>query len=160
MIFDILKRRYEKRSSNQQKNKKKKSTRFLDALEFAQWKESVEKKKSSWKKTTNSLMLPKSLRLPSKQKLSNPQRMQTDFFSISFLPNNTGVNRYGIVVSKKIDKRAVVRNRLKRVLRSIVEELHIKLPQGNDILFVVKRNFQDISREEILKTMQNSIQKL
>jgi ribonuclease P protein component len=40
--------------------------------------------------------------------------------AIKVLPNNLEYNRYGIVVNTKVDKRAVVRNKIQRRIRYII----------------------------------------
>jgi ribonuclease P protein component len=57
------------------------------------------------------------------------------FFSVKFLPGGTNV-RFTVVVSTKVSKRAVVRNRLKRLVR---EYLRTHLPDfknGDHVLSV------------------------
>jgi ribonuclease P protein component len=46
------------------------------------------------------------------------------------LPNNTGGNRLGIVITKKVHKRAVIRNRFKRQVREIYRKDLINLLPG------------------------------
>lgn len=66
------------------------------------------------------------------------------------LKNNLDDNRFGVVVSKKISKKAVVRNKIKRRLREIIRQAHIK--PGLDIIIITKpeiidKNYQDIKNE-------------
>lgn len=63
-------------------------------------------------------------------------------------------NRYGFVVSKKINKRAHIRNRSKRRLRAYVEELHKQLGCGNDLLFVLRQNLAKTSIKDVRAEMQ------
>ena len=51
------------------------------------------------------------------------------------LPNGLGLSRYGFVVSKRIGK-AVVRNRVKRLLREILRQTQLK--PGWDIVFIAR----------------------
>jgi ribonuclease P protein component len=62
--------------------------------------------------------------------------------------NGLNLNRFGIIVSKKIDKRAVVRNKIKRILRMTLINLNKKMNQGHDILLIVKKNIINIAKEE------------
>lgn len=66
---------------------------------------------------------------------------KTSFFLLRINKNDLLYNRYGFVVSKKIDKRSVVRNKIKRALRACVEKLSNKLGTGYDILFIVQKNY-------------------
>jgi ribonuclease P protein component len=48
-------------------------------------------------------------------------------------------SRFGFIVSTKISKKAVVRNRIKRILREIVRQNLDKVNKGFDVLFLVKK---------------------
>lgn len=69
--------------------------------------------------------------------------------------NDLSYNRFGFVISKKIDKRAVVRNRAKRLVRSCVEELFEKLSTGYDMLFIILKNISDQKREMIYNEIES-----
>lgn len=85
-------------------------------------------------------------RLPAK-KLSNSLVFHSSLFTVFLQKNTQGYNRYGFVVSKKVDKRAVVRNKTKRETRSFVEVLSPRLLLGNDILFVLKHAILEASKD-------------
>ena len=76
-------------------------------------------------------------------------------FKFSFAPHppkadrEKSPSRFGFVISKKIDKRAVVRNRIKRLLREVVRENLEKIPDGFDIVFIVRPNIVGKNYEEI-----------
>lgn len=93
-------------------------------------------------------MLPKVNRLPRSVVFTNAQSFTTPFFRVLFQENEVDYNRFGFVVSKSIDKRAVVRNRLKRVLRAICQEF-VQTQNHKDILFIVKKNFTEEPTEKI-----------
>ncbi|MEK7504262.1 MAG: ribonuclease P protein component [Patescibacteria group bacterium] len=57
-------------------------------------------------------------------------------FALKSLENEVGFNRWSIVVSKKISKRAVVRNALRRKLYNIV----VNIPGTHDYIIFVKNN--------------------
>ena len=66
-------------------------------------------------------------------------------------------SRLGLVVSRRVDKRAVVRNRIKRRLREIFRLNHSRLLKPVDIVIVARREaalaeFSEIERE-ILKAL-------
>ena len=63
-------------------------------------------------------------------------------------------SRLGLVVSRRVDKRAVVRNRIKRRLREIFRLHRARLTQPLDIVVVARREaataeFSEIEREVI-----------
>lgn len=69
---------------------------------------------------------------------------------LKILKNNQDNNRFGVVVSKKISKKAVNRNKIKRRLREIIRQAHIK--PGLNIIIIAKpeiidKNYQDIKNE-------------
>lgn len=65
------------------------------------------------------------------------------------IKNNLPLNRFGFIISKKIDKRAVVRNMTKRRVRSCIEEMRRKINSGYDMLFVIRKNAVDQKRSSL-----------
>ena len=62
--------------------------------------------------------------------------------------NNLQSSRFGFVVSKKFSKKAINRNRIKRILREVVKERIDAVKKGMDIVIVVspeiKADFQEL----------------
>ncbi len=52
--------------------------------------------------------------------------------------------RFGIAISKKVGN-AVVRNRLKRRVRAIVDELKINFPNNRDYIIMIKKSCVELS---------------
>lgn len=73
--------------------------------------------------------------------------------------NELNLNRFGIVVSKKVDKRAVGRNAIKRFLRQALMKLAHKMSVGHDILLIVKKGILDKTKEENLSTIERALEK-
>jgi len=106
-----------------------------------------------------SLMLPKNRRIsreifksfPGKKKFS-----ESENFSLLYSPNSTTV-RFGVSVSKKISKKAVVRNKIRRRTYSALRDLVLKSNPGL-YLFVAKVGAKDLKgdklQEEITKLMK------
>jgi ribonuclease P protein component len=65
------------------------------------------------------------------------QRVHGKYFLIVYCINTTGVARLGIAVSRKVSKRAVVRNRIKRQIRESFR-LNKDLLSGMDYVVVAK----------------------
>lgn len=84
-------------------------------------------------------MLAKPYRLHARIRLKNAIPLKAPHFLLLIEKNSLGHNRYGFVVSKKVDKKAVVRNRLRRQLSACVEKQHAFLKPGFDILFLLKK---------------------
>lgn len=85
-------------------------------------------------------MLPKQNRLPRSISFSNAKSFNTLFFKVLYKENTLSNNRFGFVISKKIEKRASARNRLKRILRASVES-RLESSKGIDMLFIVRQSF-------------------
>jgi len=66
----------------------------------------------------------------------------TKSFVLQVRPNDHGVTRVGLTVSKKISKKAIVRNRLRRQMREIVRlspDLQIKYP-SHDVILIARED--------------------
>jgi len=99
-------------------------------------------------------MLPKENRLTDDYDFRRVKRLGKSYhcplFKLSVARKKVlGPSRFGFVISKKIDKRAVVRNRIKRLLRQVVRERLEKIPNGFDVVFVVRPSIVGKIYEEI-----------
>lgn len=81
------------------------------------------------------------------------------FFIIKFSKNNLPQNRFGFVVSKKVDKRAVVRNSLKRKIRSCLEQCQEEIKPGHDLLFLLKKEAVGKNQKELYLEVRNVLKK-
>jgi len=107
-------------------------------------------------------MLKKQFRLR-KQKDFEEVFKRGAYFSEKFLvvkikENSMSISRFGFIVSNKISKKSVKRNRIKRVLRESVRLLQKNVIPGFDVVFIskkdiVNRNFKEMSSsvEKLLK---------
>jgi len=91
---------------------------------------------------------------------NNAQSISTFPFNLKVKKNEMGINRFGIVVSKKIDKRAVIRNKIKRVFREALIKLNKTMPSGHDILLITKKEALGKTKEEVLILLKNALEKL
>ena len=90
-------------------------------------------------------------------RLSNPKNISTPFFSLRIEKNDQNLNRFAFIVSKKIDKRAVIRNSLKRKLRSCIEEIFDNIQKGYDFVFYPKSLLIKTEREEVLTELKKTL---
>lgn len=78
------------------------------------------------------------------------------FITFKYAKNGLKLSRFGIVVSNKISKKAVERNKIKRRLRASVRECLGKVKPGFDIVVMVKKEILEADFE----TIKNIINRL
>lgn len=66
-------------------------------------------------------------------------RLHTQPFLLVVAPSPTSESRLGIIITKRIDKRAVVRNRIRRRVREIFRHYRADLKQPLDILVIARK---------------------
>lgn len=83
-----------------------------------------------------------------------PTKAFTKSFVLQVRPNDKGQTRTGFTVSKKISKKAVIRNKLRRQMREIVRlspELQVKYPSHDVILIAreeaLNRDYHQLTRD-------------
>ena len=99
-------------------------------------------------------MLPHIYRLPAAQRLHHPLFRKTSLFSVKIAKNELDVSRYAFLVRKSIDKRAVVRNKIRRVFRSCVEDHLQDIKPGYDMLFFLEKGIMDKPKTEVCHILQ------
>ena len=81
-------------------------------------------------------------------------------FTIKYLKNKQKDTRIGLVVSARVDKRAVVRNKLSRRLREASRELLPRLSEGYDIIIICKKSALDLKYQEVKKQLEFAFSKI
>jgi ribonuclease P protein component len=104
-------------------------------------------------------MLKKQNRLGKITKTKENKLFTSPLFNIRISDNKENKTRFAFIVSKKIDKRAVIRNRTKRVLRSAVEEIIEKLKTGKDIVIISKKALVPEQTKEVLAALESTFRK-
>jgi len=96
-------------------------------------------------------MLPRTFRLPSKdipEVLRHGIRLRGEGVDFVYKKNRvSGYHRFAFIVSVKVDKRATVRNRMKRLLREAVQHILPGLPKGIDGALLVRGKLPDSKAE-------------
>lgn len=62
--------------------------------------------------------------------------------------------RFGLSVSQKVSKRAVVRNRVKRLIRAAIRKLLPRVSPGWDFIVVVQPGAQECNYGQILQELE------
>ncbi len=100
-------------------------------------------------------MLPKKFRLHNDKDIKRLVQGGKTFFLpqmiIKYQKNNQLGTRLAVVVSTRVDKRAVVRNRVKRQIREVLRMEVLKIKKNQDILFIIKKSCLDLSFVDIKK---------
>lgn len=110
-------------------------------------------------------MLPKENRLTDDYDFRRVRRLGKTYhcpiFSLTVASQKVpGPPRFGFVISTKIDKRATVRNRIKRLLRDAVRLKLTEVPDGFDLVFVVRPKIKEKSYEEICAEVDKILSKV
>ena len=102
------------------------------------------------------MALKRAYRLPADIRLKSPRTYKTRAFLLKVAANNTSLSRAGFIIPKTVDKRAVVRNKIRRMFQICVGSIVEKVAPGHDMLFIIKQEAKEMRKEEI----SNEIQKL
>jgi len=78
---------------------------------------------------------------------------------VSAMPNQLAHNRYGFITSKHLGN-AVVRNRVRRLLRESVRNHHEALQTGYDVVIVGRKSVVGKPFEVVLVTLEKAFKKL
>ncbi len=83
---------------------------------------------------------------------------QSKSFGIAFLKrNDTEASRFAFVVSTKIAKDAVDRNRFKRTMSETVRIASIDLLPGFDVVFLAKTSIVSVPASELMKEVREGL---
>ena len=91
--------------------------------------------------------------------INSGKKYWNDVFSIYYDKNNHERYRFGISVSKKIGN-AVIRNKIKRQLRMIVDKYKNIYSNDTDYIIIVKRNYINLSFSEVEKKYMELIERV
>lgn len=60
-------------------------------------------------------------------------------------------SHFGFIISTKISKKAVIRNRIKRIMSEVVRKNLKNIKKGYDVLFLIKHQAVKINKEDLEK---------
>lgn len=84
---------------------------------------------------------------------------QFPFFGLLLAENKLSVSRFNFIVSNKISKRAVKRNKIKRFLRESVKTILPQVKFGFDIVFLVKKRIIGQDFQAVQSAVEDSFKK-
>ncbi len=108
-------------------------------------------------------MLPKENRLKKKKDFANVLRkgrgFREGFLFLKLAGNSLEESRFGFVVSQRISKKAVIRNRLKRRLGEIIRLNLSEIKKGVDGVFIPGPGLRDKTFQELGEIMVKLLKK-
>ena len=109
-------------------------------------------------------MLSKAHRLHKEKDFKKTFQKGRSFFTkalgVKVLKNNLKTSRFGIVVSTKISKKAVVRNKVKRQIREVLRSQLDKVKPGYDVVIITLPAIIDKEYVDIEKDLKSAFKKL
>ena len=95
-------------------------------------------------------MLPKSLRLPAQITLGRSGKvLKSPYFILKIFGNRLPYARLGAVVSLKVSKKAVVRNKVRRMIYDGVEKNFLAARPGKDFLIISGSRIVELNKQEL-----------
>lgn len=90
---------------------------------------------------------------------------QGDFKKTSFIffitkKNNLEYSRFGIIVNKKVSKKAVIRNKIKRRIREIIRKKENEMTKGLDVIIMPYKEIKTKLFQEIEQEIEWGLNKL
>ncbi|MEK7551524.1 MAG: ribonuclease P protein component [Patescibacteria group bacterium] len=75
-------------------------------------------------------------------------------FTIKYLKREDDGLKFAFIISKRIDKKAVIRNKIKRNLAKGIEEILAEIVLGYNLIFIPKKEILEKNQEEIVKEVK------
>lgn len=109
-------------------------------------------------------MLPKANRLAKEKDFKKTFQKGKSFFTrilgLKALENGLAASRFGIVVSTKVSKKAVIRNKIKRQISEILRLKLDKTKTGYDVVIIALPAIVDKKYDEIEEQITSALKKL
>ena len=109
-------------------------------------------------------MLPKENRLHSDKEIKDLVKSGQSFFLpemvIKYKANQEEITKIGFIVSTKVDKKAVVRNKVARHFREAVREVLPSLKPGYSVLIIAKNKVLELDYITIKKQISFAFDKI
>ena len=92
--------------------------------------------------------------------LIKPITVESSLFKIRTSENGLSINRFSIIVSKRVDRHSVVRNRIKRKLGASLNEIFDKIKGGRAFLIYPKAAVLEKDKSHITNELLDKFKKL
>jgi len=80
--------------------------------------------------------------------------LEGSFLFIKFIKNSLGLSRFGFVISSKVSKKAVTRNRTRRVLSEVVRVNMDRMNNNYDVIINIKKNVKlDLMKDDLINIL-------
>ena len=103
------------------------------------------------------MALPKKYRLTDKSEIEKVFKkgriINSSLFLIRFLSNHLVFSRFTVIVSSKISKKAVIRNRIKRRLKEIIRLNILKIKPGYNFIVIAKPKILNQKHNELTELL-------
>ena len=109
-------------------------------------------------------MLPKKHRLVKKKDFKLAFEKGTSYFSpavnlVVSKNNDASYFLIGFIISNKVSKKAVVRNKIKRQMRAILRSFLSTLKGGGSLIFIAKKSLLDSNYHELERDIRTLLSK-
>lgn len=85
--------------------------------------------------------------------------LKSSFLLLGFKKNNLNQSRFGIIVGKKISKKAVIRNKIKRTIREIIRSKIDEIYIGYDVVIIPYKEIEKKSFQEVKNNINKELEK-
>lgn len=90
---------------------------------------------------------------------SKRQRLLDRYYVLYYLNNDIGHSRLGVVASKRSVKKAIIRNRVRRMVKEVFRRQKNQLPSF-DLVFIAKACASEASNRELYKCINRLLEQL
>ena len=80
--------------------------------------------------------------------------------TVRVLRNHLPDTRAAVIISKKVDKRATVRNRCRRRVQEVLRLQFPQLKPGFDILVYIRKDIRALESDALVSELQTSLRRL
>lgn len=91
--------------------------------------------------------------------VASGKRLETKYLKLFIRSGQNEIPKVGIATSGKIFKKAVERNRARRIISAALENLYNNLPPGLNIIALPKSGVTDVKSTDVLSDLKDALTK-